>query len=81
MKFAFEIYIGALTKGFRVKSGFFCNLLLERAFDPRAAWSATRVIDVFPRWANRLTSSISKAERKRLRCRNPEAFQAKARGG
>ncbi|WP_312378221.1 hypothetical protein [Pseudomonas oryzihabitans] len=54
MKFAFEIYIGALTKGFRVKSGFFCNLLLERAFDPRVAWSATRVIDAFPRWANRL---------------------------
>ena len=81
MKFAFEIYIGALTKGFRVKSGFFCNLLVESAFAPCAVWSSTRVIDAFPRWTNRLASSVSKAERKRLRCRDPEAFQAKARGG
>lgn len=77
MKFAFEIYIGALTKGFRVKSGFFYNLLVESAFDPRAARLSTRVIDAFPRWANRLTTSVSKAERKRPRCRDPEAFQAK----
>lgn len=81
MKFAFEIYIGALTKGFRVKSGFFCILLLESAFDPCAAWSATRVIDAFPRWTNRLTKSVSKAERKRLRCKDLETLQAKQEVG
>lgn len=81
MKFAFEIYIGALTKGFRVKSGFFCILLLESAFDPCAAWSSARVIDASPRWANRLTRSVPKAERKRLRCRDPEAFRAKQEVG